>query len=184
MFFEKLFSLSIIIILLPILFLISFIIYLSDGFTIIYKQDRIGLNGKVFKIFKFRTMKNNTPLLSTNEFINYSNYLIKGGSFIRRYSLDEIPNIFNIMLGDLSFIGYRPALKTQKILNKKRMQLGILNNKPGITGLAQISGRDSLNDLQKIDYELKYISEKSFILKMRILFLTFLMLVKPNNIKA
>ena len=129
-------------------------------------------------------MKNNTPEISTNYFNDYDKFLLKYGKILRKYSLDELPNIFNIFLGNLRFIGYRPALEQQYFLNKKRKKIGILNYYPGLTGLAQVSGRDNLSDNEKIKYEKEYIENKSFMLQIRIIILTLIMLIKPKNIKG
>jgi len=129
-------------------------------------------------------MKNNTPEISTKNFNNYDKYLLKCGKILRKYSLDELPNIFNIFLGNLKFIGYRPALEQQYFLNEERKKIGILNYHPGLTGLAQVSGRDNLSDSEKIKYEKEYFENKSFMLQLRIIILTFLVFIKPNNIKG
>ncbi len=180
---DRIISLIVLIFICPFLLIISLIIYFSDGFPILFIQSRIGKNGKKFKLFKFRTMKNNTPEISTNDLNNYKKYLLKHGKILRKYSLDELPNVLNIFLGNLRFIGYRPALKKQYFLNKKRKELGIFNFYPGLTGLAQVSGRDKLSDAEKIKYEKEYIENKSFMLKLRIIILTLIMFIKPKNVK-
>lgn len=184
MIFEKFIAFLILIIISPLLLILSCLVYFSDGLPIFFIQERVGKKGKIFKLFKFRTMKKNTPELPTNDFIHSNQFLIKYGKKLRKYSLDELPNLFNIIRGDLSFIGYRPAIKSQIYLNKKRKLYGIYKNKPGITGLAQISGRDNLDDKSKLIYEIKYLNNKSLYLDIRILILTLLMIFYPKNIKS
>lgn len=116
-----------------------------DGKPIIFKSDRVGVNGKVFTMYKFRTMFLDTPLVESAHLINPACHTTKFGSFLRKTSLDELPQIFNIISGKMAFVGPRPALPSQHSLTKARLDAGILWSKPGVTGLAQVNGRDVLN---------------------------------------
>lgn len=170
---NKLLSLLLLILLTPFLTIISMIIFVEDGFPIFYKQKRIGMNNKLFVIYKFRSMKKNTPLHPSRDFKDAKNYILKSGKYLRKYSLDEIPNLINILIGDMNFIGPRPALKSQIVLNNLRTKFGVNILKPGITGWAQINGRDLIDDETKFNYDLYYFKNKSMILDIEIILKTF-----------
>ena len=122
---ERLIAFALLISLSPLYFVISIIIVIEDGFPILYSQKRPGKNHKMFKIFKFRTMKKGTPEVATHELKNPEHYLLKIGRIIRRFSFDEIPNLINVMMGDIRFIGPRPALHNQYDLISLRESYGI-----------------------------------------------------------
>tara|TARA_Y100001970_G_C14193557_1_gene836785 strand:- start:1278 stop:1826 length:549 start_codon:yes stop_codon:yes gene_type:complete len=169
---RKLSAIFIFIILLPFFILVSIIILLSDGFPIIFTQKRVGKGNVHFKLYKFRTMKKNTPDIATHLMKNPQEYLIKLGGFIRRYSLDEIPQIFNIIKSDMSYIGPRPALHNQDDLISLRTSKNVHSMMPGITGWAQVNGRDDLSINEKVEFDFYYLCNQSFILDIRIIFLT------------
>lgn len=127
-----------------------------------FKQDRMGKNGKVFKIYKFRTMQLSAPSeLATRDFEDSDVYITKFGAFLRRSSIDELPQLWNILKGDMSFVGYRPVCLTETELNDLRMRKGVFVVRPGITGLAQVSGRDDLECDIKAALDAKYVAECS-----------------------
>ena len=133
----------------PLLLCIALLVIFSDGFPFWYSQKKYGLNNKIFNLYKFRTMKRNTPLKATENFDNADNFIIMGGHFLRKLSLDELPQFFNVIKGDMNFIGPRPSLtKNEDIIYNLRKQKGIHKIKPGITGWAQVNGRD-LNSFEE-----------------------------------
>ena len=169
---NKIISLFMMIILMPIFLVISLIIVIDDGFPIFFMQKRIGKNKKLFDIIKFRTKKNNTKDIPTHLVKNYDNKILRSGIFLRKYSLDELPQIINVIFGDINFIGPRPALFNQQDLIELREKYNIHSIKPGITGWAQVNGRDSLSIKEKVKYDDYYIKNKSFILDIKILYKT------------
>ena len=150
----------------PIFLVISLIIVIDDGFPIFFMQKRIGKNKKLLDIIKFRTMKNNTKDIPTHLVKNYDNKILRSGIFLRKYSLDELPQIINVIFGDINFIGPRPALFNQQDLIELRERYNIHSIKPGITGWAQVNGRDSLSIKEKVRYDDYYVKNKSFIFSM------------------
>ena len=138
----------------------------------IFQQKRVGLNNKQFWIYKFRTMLNNTPDIATHLMDENTGFVTRSGRILRKYSLDELPQLFNIILGDIAFIGPRPALYNQYDLIKIRTESGIQLIMPGITGWAQVNGRDELNLYQKVEMDLFYRNNMSVYLDVKILFLT------------
>ena len=142
MMINNIFALIIFLLISPFFLLISAIILLSDGFPIFYRQKRIGYKNSYFYLYKFRTMKKDTPELASHLLSNPDTHLIKFGKFLRTFSLDEIPQLINIILSDMNFIGPRPALHNQDDLKKLRTDHYIHLLVPGLTGWAQVNGRD------------------------------------------
>lgn len=167
------FSSVLLIVLAPLLALIAVLIRIDSPGPIIFVQKRIGKDEKLFNMYKFRTMKVNTPEVATELLGDMDKYTTKIGFFLRKSSLDEIPNIINIFMGEMSFVGPRPALYNQYELIEKRREKGINKLLPGLTGLAQINGRDNLSDDEKVMYDELYLLEKSFFTDLRIIFKTF-----------
>ncbi len=181
---RKLIALSLIILLSPIYFIIAMIILVDDGFPIIYKQVNLGKNHIPFVLFKFRTMKKNTPLLPTEEMNNSDNYLLRSAHFLRKFSLDEIPQFFNVLNGTMNFIGPRPCLeKNESVIKNLREKYGIHEIRPGITGLAQVEGRDANSYERKVELDKKYFEKQNFIMDLKIIFQTFFVVIFPKNIK-
>lgn len=174
-------SFSLIIALLPLFLLISLLIKFNSRDSIIFKQERIGMNGNSFTIYKFRTMKSDAPEISTNEFKNSSEYITGLGRILRKTSLDELPQLFNVLRGDMSIIGPRPLIKGESDIHRKRMSRGIYDLKPGMTGLAQINGRDSISDDEKIFYDYQYLIGRSVFMDTLIFFRTFFSVVKAEG---
>jgi O-antigen biosynthesis protein WbqP len=167
----------------PIFGIISLMILIDDGFPIIFKQKRIGRKKKLFKIFKFRTMIRDTPNIETDLLIKSSkSYYTKTGPFLRKYSLDELPQLFNILKGDMNFIGPRPALFNQNELISLRENHKINHFSPGLTGLAQVNGRDNLSDYEKVNFEKYYKDNKSFLLDLKIIYFSIFKVLKSENV--
>ncbi len=157
---NRLFALVILIVLFPILLFVSFAILIEDGYPFFFNQKRVGINYTFFKIYKFRSMKKNTPSVATHLLTNPDQYLLKIGKFIRNTSLDELPNLINIIKGEMVFVGPRPALYNQDDLMALRVATGVDKLKPGITGWAQINGRDEISIEKKVKLEQEYLQKK------------------------
>lgn len=146
---------------LPMLIIAGLIKIESSG-PALFKQQRMGLGGKPFTIYKFRTMKTDAPPeMATLEFTDSSDYITRLGGFLRRTSIDELPQLFNIIKGDMSFVGYRPVCLTEENLNNLRLEYGVFALRPGITGLAQVKGRDTLRSPEKALLDKQYVEECS-----------------------
>jgi O-antigen biosynthesis protein WbqP len=180
---SRLFALFLFLGVLPFIIIIGIVILIEDGFPIFFEQKRVGVNCSFFRIIKFRTMKNDTPNVATHLLLNPEKYLLKFGKFLRQTSLDELPNLLNIINGDMKFIGPRPALFNQKDLMELRVLHGIESLKPGITGWAQVNGRDEISIEEKVKYEKEYLLKKSIKLDLLILFKTFQNIIGKKNIK-
>jgi O-antigen biosynthesis protein WbqP len=170
---NRLFALIVIILLSPVFLVVAMLIFIEDGSTIFFKQKRVGINYTFFNIYKFRSMKKNTPNVATHLLINPDQYLLKIGKFIRKTSLDELPNLINIIKGDMVFVGPRPALYNQDDLMALRVANGVDKLKPGITGWAQINGRDEISIEKKVELEQEYLVKKSLLFDIIILIKTF-----------
>jgi O-antigen biosynthesis protein WbqP len=157
----------------PIFLFIAFAILIEDGYPFFFNQKRVGINYSFFNIYKFRSMKKNTPNVATHLLINPDQYLLKIGKLIRKTSLDELPNLINIIKGEMVFVGPRPALFNQDDLMEFRVATGVSKLKPGITGWAQINGRDEISVVQKVQLEQEYLYKKSFLFDIEILIKTF-----------
>jgi O-antigen biosynthesis protein WbqP len=157
----------------PIFIFVALAIFLEDGFPVFFKQKRFGQDFSFFQIYKFRTMKNNTPNVATNLLTNPEQYLLRIGGMLRKLSLDELPNLINIIKGEMVFIGPRPALYNQDDLMVLRLATGVDKLKPGITGWAQINGRDDISIEKKVQLENEYLQKKSLLFDVEILIKTF-----------
>lgn len=177
-------SLVAIIIFSPLFLIVSFAIRIDSKGPIIFKQKRPGINHKIFTIYKFRTMKVETPNISTEELGDPSQYITKLGLFLRKSSLDEIPQLFNILKGDMSIVGPRPALYNQDNLILMRENEGIDRVKPGLTGYAQVRGRDNISDLEKVEYEKYYKENMSFIFDLKIIWWTVQSVLKSEGVRT
>lgn len=170
---SRLFALFLLILFLPIFLLVSLAIFIEDGFPVFFTQKRVGINYSFFNIYKFRSMKKNTPNVATHLLENPDQYLLKIGKVIRKTSLDELPNLINIIKGDMLFVGPRPALYNQEDLMTFRVATGVSKLKPGITGWAQINGRDEISIPEKVKLEQEYLYKKSMLLDFEIIIKTF-----------
>ena len=170
---NRLFAIFIIIALSPLFIVLALAIFIEDGLPVFFNQKRVGLNYSFFNIYKFRSMKKNTPNVATHLLTNPDQYLLKMGKFIRKTSLDELPNLINIIKGEMVFVGPRPALYNQDDLMQFRVATGVSKLKPGITGWAQINGRDEISIAEKVKLEQEYLYKKSFLFDLEIIIKTF-----------
>ncbi|RIN85790.1 sugar transferase [Mammaliicoccus sciuri] len=166
----------------PLLIITSIIIKLESKGPIVFKQKRPGKENEIFNIYKFRSMKAETPNVATDK-IDASMYITKSGRFIRKTSIDELPQLFNIIKGDMSVVGPRPALYNQYELIEKRTNANVHTVKPGLTGLAQVMGRDDITDEQKVQYDKYYVENQSFILDMFIIYKTIKSTITSEGVK-
>ena len=171
------------ILLTPLFLLVAILIKLDSKGPIIFKQIRIGKNSKPFYIYKFRSMKIDAPNLSTEEFINASDFTTKVGKFIRKTSIDELPQLVNILKGDMSIVGPRPVIEREVRLLEIRKECNVDSILPGITGLAQINGRDNIDDYEKVKYDFEYLSKRNLVLDIKIIINTVLKVAKSEGIK-
>ena len=158
--------------LIPIL-VVALAVRLTSSGPILYWSDRVGQDNVIFKMPKFRSMRVNTPAIATHLMDNPDDFLTPIGGLLRRSSLDELPQLFSILKGDMSFIGPRPALFNQDDLIALRNEHGIDQLIPGLTGWAQINGRDELPIPDKVALEVEYLQRKSFLFDLKILWMTF-----------
>lgn len=175
-------SVAIIVLILPMLFICVGIKLTSEG-PILFKQKRVGINGTHFSIYKFRTMRINTPNLSTEALGDPSKYITPIGKLLRKTSLDELPQLFNILKGDMSIVGPRPALYNQYELIEMRQKVGVNNVLPGLTGYAQVMGRDFISDKEKVEYDQYYVKHMDLYFDLKIIFLTFFSVLKADNVR-
>jgi O-antigen biosynthesis protein WbqP len=156
----------------PVFLIVMLFILMDDGFPIFFTQKRVGINYTLFTLYKFRTMKKNTPNVATHLLENPAQYVLKVGSVLRKLSLDELPNLINIVKGDMVFVGPRPALYNQDDLMALRVKVGVDKLIPGITGWAQVNGRDEISIQEKVKLEKEYLESKSFCFDLKIIVLT------------
>ena len=179
--FDKTLALFLIILFSPIYIIVSFLIYKKMGKPILFRQKRPGYKEKIFGIYKFRTMTNETD--QYGNLLPDDQRLVGIGKFIRSTSLDELPQLFNVLKGEMSFVGPRPLLIEYLPLysetQKRRHDV-----KPGITGWAQVNGRNAISWEQKFEYDVWYVDNQSFLLDMKILWMTFLKVVKRSDISS
>lgn len=171
--FSRVFALIILIILSPLFLIICFAIIIEDGGSPFFCQKRVGMNYSFFIIYKFRSMKKNTPNIATHLLINPDEYMLKIGRLLRKSSFDELPNLFNIIKGEMVFVGPRPALYNQEDLMALRVKNEVHTLRPGITGWAQVNGRDDLSLEKKVQFEKEYLTKKSLYFDFCIIVRTF-----------
>jgi len=158
----------------PLLAIITVLILLFDGRPVFFIQKRVGVDSSYFNIYKFRTMKLKTPNVATRLLENSEHYISKTGSFLRKFGLDELPNLYNIIRGEMGFVGPRPVLFNEYDLLKLRKNFGIDKMLPGLTGLAQINGRNDLPPELKIKYEIEYLKNNSLQFDIKIILRTII----------
>lgn len=162
-----------VIILSPVLVICAVAIKCDSKGPAIFKQNRVGKGGKPFRVYKFRTMRTDAPSnVATSEMKDANSYITKVGNFLRKTSLDELPQFFNVLKGDMSLIGPRPLVETETEIHEKRMQCGIYSLRPGVTGLAQVSGRDLVTIDEKVRYDREYLETFSLLTDIKIIFRT------------
>ena len=183
---KRFFDIIIVSVLLPLLvipiLLITIAICLTSKGSSLYWSNRIGKDGVIFQMPKFRSMLINTPAVATHLLDNPDVYLSPIGGFLRRSSLDELPQLFSVLKGDMSFVGPRPALYNQDDLISLRTKRGVDKLLPGITGWAQVNGRDELSISDKVALDVEYLNRQSFWFDIKILWMTFLKVVRRDGV--
>jgi O-antigen biosynthesis protein WbqP len=175
-------SLILLILLTIPMILVAITIRFSSKGPVLYWSDRVGKNGEMFRMPKFRSMRVEAPQIPTHLLNDSNDFLYPFGSFIRRYSIDEFPQLYSILKRDMSFVGPRPALFNQGDLISLRKANGVIRLLPGLTGLAQINGRDNLSIYEKVALDLEYMKKQSVLLDLKILFKTLIKVVKSDGV--
>jgi O-antigen biosynthesis protein WbqP len=170
-----------IILVLPML-IITILVRLTSAGPALYWSDRIGRDNASFRMPKFRSIRMDTPVVATHLMSDAETFLTPIGGFLRRYSLDELPQLYSVLKGDMSFVGPRPALFNQDDLISLRTEPRVDRILPGITGWAQVNGRDDLSIPEKIELEVEYMHKKSFWFDLKILWLTFLKVINRKGV--
>jgi len=165
-----------------LILLAAILVVVTSRGPALYWSDRVGINNKIFKMPKFRSMLIDTPAVATHLLNNPDAYLSPIGGFLRRSSLDELPQLFSVLKGDMSFVGPRPALFNQDDLIALRTVNGVDKLLPGITGWAQVNGRDELSIPDKVALDIEYLDRQSFWFDIKILWMTFLKVVKRDGV--
>ena len=172
------------VLLIPVFVVISLIIKITTKGPILYRQKRIGKNGEVFNIYKFCTMHLQTPEISTDKLVDLQLYVTGPGQWLRKTSMDELPQLMNILCGDMSFVGPRPALYNQYELIRMREEMNVNRLMPGLTGYAQIRGRDLISDFEKVACDSYYARNQSFLMDMNILCWTVKCVIKAEGVRV
>ena len=180
--FDLILGIALLFLLMTLMLIIAFTIRITSKGPALYWSERVGKNNKIFKMPKFRSMLIDTPSIATHLLNNPNSYLSPVGSFLRRLSLDELPQLFSVIKGDMSFVGPRPALFNQDDLIALRVDRGIDKLLPGITGWAQVNGRDKLSIPEKVILDFEYLNNQSFWFDMKILWMTFLRVIKRDGV--
>ena len=161
---------------------VAILVKLTSKGPALYWSDRVGMHNTIFKMPKFRSMKVETPAVATHLLVDPGSLLTPIGGFLRKSSLDELPQLWCIMKGNMSFVGPRPALFNQEDLIALRKEKGVDKLLPGLTGWAQVNGRDELPILDKVNLDVDYLNQKSFRLDLKIIFLTFLQVIRRDSV--
>ena len=180
--FDLLLGVAILVLLVAPMLLISIAVRFSSKGPALYWSDRIGKNNRNFEMPKFRSMLTGTPAVATHLLDNPGAYLSPIGRFLRHSSLDELPQLFSVLKGDMSFVGPRPALYNQDDLITLRTEKGVDKLLPGITGWAQVNGRDDLSIPDKVALDAEYLNHQSFWFDVKILWMTFLKVIKRDGV--
>lgn len=161
---------------------VALLVRLTSAGPVLYWSDRVGRNNGIFKMPKFRSMRMGTPAVATHLLTDPKAYLTPIGSFLRKSSLDELPQLWSILIGDMSFVGPRPALYNQDDLIALRTERGISELLPGLTGWAQVNGRDELPIPEKVELDFVYLQQQSIFFDIRILWLTFVKVLQRDGV--
>ena len=180
--FDLFFGVILLLLLVIMMLFIAIVIRLTSKGPSLYWSDRVGKNNKIFKMPKFRSMLTDTPTVATHLLDNPDVYLSPIGGFLRSTSLDEIPQLFSVLRGDMSFVGPRPALYNQDNLITLRTEKGVDGLLPGITGWAQVNGRDELSIPDKVALDVEYLNRQSFWFDVKILWMTFLKVINRDGV--
>lgn len=181
--FDLLMATFLIIVLLPVLLVVYIILRVTTDDTVIYKQDRVGQYGKVFQIYKFRTMPKNTPILVGKQRAKIRNRVSKFARFLRSTSIDELPQLVNVVKGDMSLIGPRPVVPQEVALIQLREKSGANSVKPGLTGLAQVNGRKQLNNIEKAKFDAMYADHVTFKADILIVLRTLPIIIERDGVR-
>ena len=181
-FFDLFLALTLLIVIIGPSILLSLLIKFSSKGPIFHWSKRVGKENKIFLMPKFRTMYIDTPDIATHELKNPDQYITSIGVFMRKSSLDELPQIYSVLLGDMSFVGPRPALHNQYNLIELRKKRGIDLIKPGITGWAQVNGRDELSINEKVKYDEEYLLKASLLIDIHIIWLTIIKAIRKDGV--
>ena len=181
-FFDFTVSLLLIIVLIPVFLIVALIVLIDSGSPVVFKQYRVGKGNKLFYIYKFRTMKVNTRNASTDDLVEADSVITKSGRILRKTSLDELPQLFNVLTGKMSFVGPRPLIPEEKEIRQIRKEYNVYSVRPGITGLAQVNGRDMLGTKEKALFDKEYVEKQSILLDIKIMFKTVMVVLKRENI--
>ena len=181
--FDFVMSLIGIIVLSPIILIVALAVKLTSPGPMLFKQRRIGKNNDEFQIYKFRTMRIDTPNVPTHLLENPEQWITPVGKFLRKTSLDELPQLFNILKGEMSIVGPRPALYNQIDLKEMRTEAGVHKLVPGLTGWAQINGRDEIPLSLKVKLDKEYLEKKNFFFDIKIIFMTVLSVLKSEGVQ-
>ncbi|WP_374522430.1 sugar transferase [Hydrogenophaga sp.] len=165
----------------PVL-LVALAVRLTSPGPALYWSDRVGRHNRIFKMPKFRSMRIDTPAVATHLLQNPDQWLTPIGSFLRKSSLDELPQLWSILVGDMSFVGPRPALFNQHDLIALRTEKGVHELVPGLTGWAQVNGRDELPIPQKVDLDADYMQRRSFLFDLKILWMTAMKVIARDGV--
>ena len=170
-FFDFLFSLLALIVLSPVILILSMLVLISSGRPVIFKQERVGYGNKLFTIYKFRTMKDGMRQTRTEDLTEeeVENDITFIGKILRKLSLDELPQLFNILKGDMSFVGPRPLIPQEEEIRVLREKYNVYSVRPGITGWAQVNGRDFISDEQKAKLDKEYVENHSIMMDIKIM---------------
>jgi O-antigen biosynthesis protein WbqP len=180
--FDLVFGMIALILLAVPIFLVAFVVRVTSPGAVFYWSDRVGRQNRIFKMPKFRSMRTDTPAVATHLLENPDSWLTPAGSFLRRSSLDELPQLWSILKGDMSFVGPRPALFNQHDLIAMRTERGVHELVPGLTGWAQVNGRDELPILEKVKLDAEYLRRRSFLFDVRIMWMTALKVVARHGV--
>ena len=180
--FDSLFAALLLICLCPLLLLVALLVKLTSKGPVLYWSDRVGVDNRIFRMPKFRSMRVDTPQVATHLLAEPAAYYSPIGSFLRKSSLDELPQLWSILRGDLSFVGPRPALFNQHDLIELRQSRGVHKLVPGLTGWAQVNGRDDLSIPAKVTFDYEYLARQSFFFDCRILATTLMKILGRKGV--
>lgn len=173
-FFDFFFSLLALIVLSPVILILSLLVLVSSGSPVIFKQERVGYGNRLFTIYKFRTMKDGMRQTRTEDLTEeeIENDITFVGKILRKLSLDELPQLYNILKGDMSFVGPRPLIPQEEEIRVLREKYNVYSVRPGITGWAQVNGRDFISDEQKAKLDKEYVENRTLLMDIKIMFRT------------
>lgn len=179
--FDIIFSIVAIVILALPMAVIAIIIIATDGRPVVFRQERVGLGNKTFRIRKFRSMKVGTKNVATKDLKDSDDCITPIGKVLRKTSLDELPQLINILEGTMSFVGPRPLIPQEEHIRKMRAERNVYSVRPGVTGLAQVNGRDLVTEEQKVNWDAEYVQNQSLLLDIKIMFKTVAVVLRGEG---